>query len=640
MHQARHATMAAVPASSPPPPMAASQMQSVISALLEMELPDPNALAERLDPTALANIVVGLIAEVKAARAEVSRLKAAVGTIVASQVMAQQQQMQQQQQKPQTQQQPQQQQPQQQQQLLQQQQQQMQQQQLLQLQQQQLAAQTGFPKPTQPSMASNTTTPPTPSGKESWAWGTGTDREREKDKEKDKEREKERSGSAEKKDRDRERRSRSRDRKRRDDGEKKKRESTPEREAKERDRAFVQGRKNRANEEAPQRRLGADVEESRGKFRASCTFMGDRGPVTSVGPWRRTHEKATDDADEFMAAYKRGGDAAVQSAKVALLKRATAEGGEEAASEHELNVPVDAEYPWPIEIEGPSKSSSTLGGYRACVTFPNTSKPTYEGAKPRKPIPVKCPWRLGPRAKTSAENDARLLCEAYKHDGEAGMQEKKRDFFRNADADAKAARMGRGKDDTLQNIFQSSSTSTSTAKDEDGDFPSRRSNAREAIEADTVEEDIRKGPENRGHRAKCCFPSERGSAPVQISGPWRKSRTQAEQDISELRTAFEEAGVSGANAKRMAMLRRGDEIASESVPKGELSEGDLANRYGKGFKLLAGMGFSTGTGLGRGGQGRKIPVEAVDAEIAAATASRHLGLGFAEIAGLGGPADD
>ncbi|CAK0899841.1 unnamed protein product, partial [Prorocentrum cordatum] len=200
------------------------------------------------------------------------------------------------------------------------------------------------------------------------------------------------------------------------------------------------------------KRLGVDVEEDKGKFRASCTFMGDRGAITSVGPWRKASEKARQDGEELEAAFRSGGESAVQAAKVALLRRAAQEGGrEEYKPENDLK-PNDTRFPYPTEIEGPSKVSSSLGGYRAVCTFPNAARPTYEGAKPRKPIPVKCPWRLGPRARAAAEADAKVLNDAFSANGDSAMQEAKRTMFKTADADATAARMGRGKDDTLQNI--------------------------------------------------------------------------------------------------------------------------------------------------------------------------------------------
>mmetsp|Transcript_135681 Transcript_135681/g.421535 ORF Transcript_135681/g.421535 Transcript_135681/m.421535 type:complete len:482 (+) Transcript_135681:75-1520(+) len=430
----------------------------------------------------------------------------------------------------------------------------------------------------------------------------------------------------------------------------KEREKSPEREARERDRAFVKERIKRAQTEGHREpaKLGADVEQTWGKYRASCTFMGDRGPVTSVGPWRKSHDKALEDSEEFVEAYRRGGDAEVQKAKVALLRRATQEGGLEDNEPESsgLQPDPDSGFTYPTEVEGPSKTSSTLGGYRSCVTFPNTAKPTYEGAKPRKPIPVKCPWRLGPRGRAAAEADARALCEAFEAHGTEGMQEVKKEMFKTADADAKAARMGRGKDDTLQNIFQKSGSPSKPAeKDpEDGRGGAQQ---RERLEH-TVEEDKGRGLESRGVRAKCSFPNERPSPtggpslPIQISGPWRKRRSEAEADIQELEKAFGEGGLSAANARRMAMLREredGGAPQSEPVPRGELGEEDLARRYGKGFKLAAGMGFAAGSGLGREGHGLRAPVEAVDAEVALATASRHIGLGFAGVAGIAAPLD-
>merc|ERR1719512_168155 len=107
--------------------------------------------------------------------------------------------------------------------------------------------------------------------------------------------------------------------------------------------------------------------------------------------------------------------------------------------------------------------------------------------------------------------------------------------------------------------------------------------------------------------------------------------------MKELRAAYDAGGFAGANRRRQDMLRSdSDTLQSEPAPTGELTEGDMAKLYGRGFRLLAGMGFEAGSGLGREGQGRSTPVEAVDTEMALATASRHIGLGFAETAGLGG----
>lgn len=69
-----------------------------------------------------------------------------------------------------------------------------------------------------------------------------------------------------------------------------------------------------------------------------------------------------------------------------------------------------------------------------------------------------------------------------------------------------------------------------------------------------------------------------------------------------------------------------------------LEAGDMAQTYTKGFSMMAGMGFAAGSGLGREGQGRQTPVQAVDPNLAQATAIRHLGIGFAGAAGLN-PAD-
>jgi len=573
------------PAKQEDPEEIAAEMEKSTQALLDLEIPSCAELAMKLSPNALARLVVALTVELKRAHAKAcqteeltSRLNTLAGQVWNQKAASAKAVVQQQQ--------------------------------LLTPQQQQQ----------QPE-------------KENWAWSTGHKAQTE-EKERDK-------------DRDRDRRSRSR-RRRRSRSHKREREKTPEREAREKGRAFVAERAKRAAQEAVQQRArpGADVEESWGKFRASCTFMGDRGPVTSVGPWRKTSEKALEDAGEFAEAYRRGGDGEVQKAKVALLKRATAEGGKDddpATSSAHLCSPRDGRFSFPTEVEGPSTTSSSLGGYRACVTFPNSAKPTYEGARPRKPIPVKCPWRLGPRAKASAEQDAEELCRAYETRGEQGMQDRKKEMFRTADADAKAARMGRGKDDTLSNIFQKSSSSALPDADESEDAVAKT--VTEKL-CHSIEEDKGRGPNSRGLRAKCAFPSERpsfsgtGSPPVEISGPWRRRRSEVESDIEELRAAFNEGGLKAANAKRMAMLReREDGPQSEDVPKGELTEDDLAKRYGKGYKLALGMGLSAGSGLGPSGRGQKTPVEAVDAEIALATASRHIGLGFADVAGLGAPSN-
>jgi len=224
------------------------------------------------------------------------------------------------------------------------------------------------------------------------------------------------------------------------------------------------------------------------------------------------------------------------------------------------------------------------------------------------------------------------------------MQDRKKEMFRTADADAKAARLGRGKDDTLTNIFHRSSSSALPDADESEVAVAK--NATETLRH-SIEEDKGRGSNSRGLRAKCVFPSERpnfsgnGSAPVEISGPWRRRRSEVESDIEELQAAFSEGGLRAANAKRMAMLREREEgPPSEDVPRGELTEEDLARRYGKGYKLALGMGLNAGSGLGPGGRGQKTPVKAVDAEIALATASRHIGLGFADVAGLGAPSND
>jgi len=563
------------------PEVIAAEMEKSTQALLDLEIPSCAELAMKLSPNALARLVVALTVELKRAHAKACQAEELTSRLnaLAGQV----------------------------------------------LNQKAASAKTAVQQQQQQQQQPE---------KENWAWSTGHKTQSE-EKEKDK-------------DRDRDRRSRSR-RRRRSRSNKREKDKSPEREARERDRAFVAERAKRATQDAVQQRarLGADIEESWGKFRASCTFMGDRGPVTSVGPWRKTSDKALQDAEEFAEAYRRGGDGEVQKAKVSLLKRATAEGGKDdddpATSSAHLCMPQDGRFSYPTEVEGPSKTSSSLGGYRACVTFPNLAKPTYEGARPRKPIPVKCPWRLGPRAKASAEQDAEQLCRAYETRGEQGMQDRKKEMFRTADADAKAARMGRGKDDTLTNIFQKSSSALPDADEsEDAAAKTVAETLRHGIEEDKV-----RGSNSRGVRAKCVFPGERpnysgnGSAPVEISGPWRRRRSEVESDIEELQAAFSEGGLRAANAKRMAMLREREEgPQSEDVPKGELTEDDLAKRYGKGYKLALGMGLSAGSGLGPEGLGQKTPVEAVDAEIALATASRHIGLGFADVAGLGAPSNE
>jgi len=586
-------------------------MASSVTALLELELPTPSELASKLNAHSLASLVVALTVELRKARAQASeaeqlagRLTTLAGTMLTQQASKQQQPA------------------------------------PHEASHAALGAQAaGAPQAALGAQAIAVPGAAKPGQAENWAWSTGHEQ---------------RASSREKRSRSRQRRRRSRSNRRERDKEKaggkekekeKEQERTPEREARERDRAFVKDRARRAQAEAHREpaKLGADVEHSWGKYRASCTFMGERGPVTSVGPWRKSSDKALEDAEEFQEAYRKGGDAEVQKCKVALLRRATAEGGFEENNEPAssgVQPDPNGEFLYPTEIEGPSKTSSTLGGYRACVTFPNSAKPTYEGAKPRKPIPVKCPWRLGPRARAAAEADARALCEAYEAQGETGMQEKKRDMFKTADADAKAARMGRGKDDTLQNIFQKSSSS-STPADKEVEDKKNAAQQRERLEH-TLEEDKNRGPESRGLRAKCCFPSDRPnpsggpSAPIQISGPWRKRRSEAEADVQELQGAYEEGGLSAANARRMALLREREEgPQSEQPPKGELAEEDLAKRYGKGFALAASMGFAAGSGLGREGRGLRTPVEAVDAEVALATASRHIGLGFADAVGTG-----
>lgn len=450
----------------------------------------------------------------------------------------------------------------------------------------------------------------------SWAWGTG--RKEKEDTSKDN---KERKGS---RSRDRDRRSRSR---RRDSRRSRSRQRDRDRDRDRRDDARAEPRAARpaAPTPAEPKKLGPDIEERTNGFRASCTFPGDRGnAVTSVGPWRKTREQAQQDCDALVNAFGAGGDPEVQKEKRRLHLVATKEGGND-VSDFFANA-AKGEYSWPTDIEGPSDKSSTLGGYRCSCTFPSNKSMTYDGAKPRRPITVKGPWRMGSnsQAKAAAEADARALCEGYDEAGDEGMQAKKKEMFKWAEEDAKVARQSRSSSAPLSNIFVGGPPDDQEdALNEAGEAPTKIC---------TVEEDSKKGSDNRGYRAKCIFqvPMTKGDGtyPVHVSGPWRKRRSEADADSQELGRAFDEGGINRANARRMEMRREDAEgPQSEEAPKGEISEDEMVSRYGKGYALLAGMGFAAGGGLGRDLQGRTTPVEAVGVQTLGST--KHVGLGFA-----------
>lgn len=503
-------------------------------------------------------------------------------------------------------------------------------------------------------------------------------------------------------------------------------------------------------------KLGPSVEERNGGFRAVCTFPGERGqPVNSVGPWRKTEELAREDADKLVAAFGEGGDPAVQIVKRELHKHHMTNNDEDAPNVSNAG-PMDEAtkrsedgYSWPTSIEGPSQSSSTLGGYRAICTFPSNKAMTYDGARPRRPVSVKGPWRLGSNAgaRAAAEGDAKALCDAYDAGGNDAMQAKKAELFKFAEEVAMAARKGRSSEAPLENIFVPSANSDeieahqmldasgwpeelgpaptwpvqiegpgTTASSKFGyrcscEFPNtkdalnegarprkgvpvrgpwrggpdayaaacadasslceafdigghdlmRKRNSEffktaeagkpetlalkpEGSSSTTIEEDVKRGTDFRGYRAKCTFHVKNtkgdGTYPVDVTSLWRRVRSQAEADAEQLLTAFDEGGISRANSRRMELRREADAGSpsrSAPAPSGELDEGALADRYGKGFNMLAGMGFAAGTGLGREGQGRTTPVEA-SGNPSAPGATLRVGLGFSSL-GAGGSED-
>lgn len=373
---------------------------------------------------------------------------------------------------------------------------------------------------------------------------------------------------------------------------------------------------------SPSRKLGGTIETQKRGFRATCNFpVGDgKKIINSVGPWRKSHEMARNDVDALEAAYAEGGDSKVQLVKRSLFLNHLADdekvvsGGDanEAAQSDALAGDSSLELRWPTEIEGPSTSTSSLGGYRAACSFPSTKALSYDGAKPRRPITVKGPWRLGCDGRLAAEADAVALCDAFENGSTDGMTAKKGELFRYAEEKAQAARKP---------------CTTFVTEEASGIDPAPVSGDRVG---DVIEEDSKKGRDSRGFRALCTFcvprksPTGEGMYPVELTGVWRKRRRDADADIQDLRRAFDEGGLSKANCRRMEM-RREEAGQSEPPPEGELSEGDLVNRYGKGFALLSGMGFESGLGLGASGQGRVVPV---DVSSAAQTTGRHQGLGF------------
>lgn len=359
------------------------------------------------------------------------------------------------------------------------------------------------------------------------------------------------------------------------------------------------------------------------------------------GPWRLgagAKKAAEADARGLCEAFDSGGDTAMQAKKAEQFKFAeeTAKAARQArkgSTEHDF-VPalapqvkddhskgtrqnrgisppakvIEAESASPAptaslsaraaastQIEGPGTTPSSKYGYRCNCEFPHAKE--SEGARPRKPVAVKGPWRGGPDARAWAERDARALWEAFDSGGHEAMRRENSEQHRMSEVSA-----GGGS-------VVADSGQHETLIEEDG---------------------------SRGYRAQCTFQVPRkpplqgdGTYPVQIAGPWRRRRSEAESDGKELHKSFEEGGISKANARRMEM-RREQEAGpqSEDVPSGQLSDCDMVNRYGKGFAMLAGMGFSTGEGLGREGQGRKVPVEASGG---ATEFGRYPGLGFATL---------
>eukprot|EP00811_Abedinium_folium_P032678 NODE_5704_length_1742_cov_9.209288.p1 GENE.NODE_5704_length_1742_cov_9.209288~~NODE_5704_length_1742_cov_9.209288.p1 ORF type:complete len:415 (-),score=57.94 NODE_5704_length_1742_cov_9.209288:142-1386(-) len=401
-----------------------------------------------------------------------------------------------------------------------------------------------------------------------------------------------------------------------------------------------------------------------------------------------------------MHAFEEGGETAVQTAKRRLFLRPLSPVPADDASSSDMAGKSELEADkataaaagpagvvgngntWPVVIEGPSASSSSLGGYRAACTFPSAKVASYDGSRPRKPITVKGPWRIGPGAKRVAESDAEALCSAFAAGGNDSMQGVKAELFKFAEQ--RADEMRQGRPGTMQQCFVQPSASPAAqegdghecmrftsselfrkaeqrGQNEQRDQPqeggalsggSRTSAAESGYDAalaalpprDSVEEDDKKlSSESRGFRAKCAFSVPRKVASLEvgvgaehsvfINGPWRLRRSEAEADIADLRAAFKEGGLSRANARRMEM-RRADMAgppAEVVEPSRQLTQDAMEERYGKGFAMLAGMGFTVGTGLGRVGQGRTVPV-GVSTSSAAATATnvgrQHIGLGF------------
>lgn len=333
--------------------------------------------------------------------------------------------------------------------------------------------------------------------------------------------------------------------------------------------------------------------------------MGGVGPVTSVGPWRQTLDKAKEDGAIMDAAYSEGGDAAVQKVKRQLhinskevsepSQGVVNDGdgvgeGEGRATEVFAGGGVsrnsDGRYSWPAEIEGPSQSSSSLGGYRAACTFPSGKSLSYDAGKRRKPITVKGPWRVAAGAKVAAEADAAALCGAFDAGGNEAMQEKKAELFRFAEEQAKSAKLARKK-------------STSH------DFVPAAGGAADREPAI-------------------------GSVAPSVSST---RHSVARDEASPTKSQHAEPGIAASAARNRFEAPAG--APSQPII---INEDDMANRYGKGFSMLTGMGFKAGGGLGREGQGRAVPVEAASAKSVAATSGRKIGLGFSHLpAGSGSP---
>lgn len=207
--------------------------------------------------------------------------------------------------------------------------------------------------------------------------------------------------------------------------------------------------------------------------------------------------------------------------------------------------------PWELEAREDGRA------FRATCFF---AKSVHYDSRNLKPIKVQGPWR---DVREMAERDAIGMCGAFEQGGVPEVQKLKNELFRGAFVQKPgASESSKGPPASTKLAARSRSRDRSAS----GARERERSRERQGAE---FRSEIERG--DRGYRVHCHLPAEANAGEhfkksrtgVELTGPWRRDRSHAEEDGRAIANAYSRGGMPAASKKKNEFFRGAAGSASQ-----------------------------------------------------------------------------